>query len=429
MTRFLYTFLIRTLAPLIWLWMRVRAGEDSSAWKILAPARFGHYSSQDFQSGVTGRVWVHAVSLGEVRAAQPFIKVLLDRGFPILLTHTTPTGRAEGARVFSESIASGQLLQAWLPYDFPGSVRRFIRFFKPRCGILIEREVWPNLIHEARRRGVSVVLVSARFSEASLRRSSWMRKVLKRSYGDLDMVLAQTQADANRLLQMGAFDPHVAGNLKFDVTLSPEQLQDGRHWRAALGRPVIAIASTREGEDQAFVAAIESQHGTAPEDTMYVLIPRHPQRFSAAAGILHERGLAFVRRSAAPHPLAAGVPVLLGDTLGEMAFYYGAADVAIVAGGFAPFGGQNLIEACAAGTPVIVGPHMHNFAQAVADAVAAGAAIQVDNPEEALRAAHALLLDAPRRAAMRAAALSWTAAHAGATNRIVDALRPWLGSP
>lgn len=428
MTRFLYTIVLRLLAPLLWLWMYARAGKNSGTWEILGATRFGRYALETAKPEAIGRIWIHAVSLGETRAAQPLVKALLDRGLSILLTHMTPSGRTEGARLFPDAIASGQLYQTWLPYDFPGATRRFMKFFAPRCGILIEREVWPNLIHEAVKQGVSMVLVSARLSEAGLRRSRWARRALRRAYAALDLVLAQTQADADRLRKAGAFGPHVMGNLKFDVNLSEVQLEEGRRWKQSLARPVIAIASTRDSEEEMFVAAINSAAAQiAPNGVLHMLIPRHPQRFSEAAAVLHQNRIAFIRRSAGMETPPLGVPVLLGDTLGEMAFYYSAADVAIVGGGFAPFGGQNLIEACAAGTPVIVGPHMQNFAQATQDAVAAGAAIQVSNAGEALRAAYALLSDAPRLAAMRQAALAWTASHAGATQRIVQALRPWFG--
>ena len=429
MTRFLYTLLLRFLAPVLWLWMRVRAGRQSGDWDILGPGRFGRYPEEDPRRDTTGRIWVHAVSLGETRAAQPLVKALLDLGLPLLLTHTTPTGRAEGSRLFSDAIASGQLRQAWLPYDFPGSARRFIGYFKPRCGILIEREVWPNLIHEAVRQGVSMLLVSARLSERGLRRTRWARRALHRAYAALDLVLAQTDADAERLRKAGAFGPHVVGNLKFDVSLSQEQLAEGRQWREVLARPCIAIASTRDGEEALFAHAIRAAGAdAAPAGTLYMVIPRHPQRFADAAAVMKQHGLGFLRRSAGVQIPPSDTPVLLGDTLGEMAFYYAAADVAIIGGGFAPFGGQNLIEACAAGTPVILGPDMHNFAQAAADAIAAGAAVQVDNADEALRTAYALLRDAARRKAMQQAALAWTAAHAGATRRMVEALRPWLGA-
>ncbi|OZI62960.1 3-deoxy-D-manno-octulosonic acid transferase [Bordetella genomosp. 11] len=429
MTRFFYTLLLRLFAPVIWLWMYLRAGAGREDWEIFAPARFGRYQDKDSRPGVAGRVWIHAVSLGETRAAQPLIKAVLDRGLAVLLTHTTPTGRAEGARLFAEAIASGQLRQTWLPYDFPGSTRRFLRFFKPRCGILIEREVWPNLIHEAVREGVSVILVSARLSEGGLHRSRWARRALFRAYSALDLVLAQTPADADRLRKVGAFGPHVVGNLKFDVNLSQAQLADGRRWKDALARPVIAIASTRDGEEDLFAAAIQQAAAElAPAGVLHMLIPRHPQRFGDVAAVLQKYRLDFTRRSIDVEIPPPRMAVLLGDTLGEMAFYYAAADVAIIGGGFAPFGGQNLIEACAAGTPVIVGPHMQNFSQATQDAIAAGAAIQATDPGDALRIAYALLRDRRRLEAMRQAALDWTAAHTGATKRMMEAMRPWLGA-
>jgi len=431
MTRLAYTLLLRLCAPLIWLWMRMRAGRASGEWEILSPARFGRYLPEEAPPGTKHRIWIHAVSLGETRAADPLVRSLLSKGMPILLTHTTPTGRAEGARLFADAIATNQLRQAWLPYDFPGSTRRFIEFFMPRCGIMIEREVWPNLIHAAVKEGISVLLVSARLAESSLQQMRWARSALRRAYASLDLVLAQTEDDAKRLMQAGVFGAHVVGNLKFDVALSNEQLEEGRRWRQTVGRPVIAIASTRDGEEEMFAQGIARmrQTGEWPKrgGPLYIMIPRHPQRFTEAANVLDRHELRFMRRSAGMELPSSDIGVMLGDTLGEMAFYYAAADVAIIGGGFAPFGGQNLIEACVAGTPVIIGPYMHNFAQAADDALAAGAAIRVQDADEALRAAHALLEDAPRREAMREAALRWTAAHTGATQRIVEALRPWLG--
>jgi 3-deoxy-D-manno-octulosonic-acid transferase len=420
--------LLRLFAPILWIWMRARAGKDSAAWDIFGASRFGYYKGESARIGTTGRIWIHAVSLGETRAAQPLISAVLDQGFSVLLTHTTPTGRAEGARLFGQAIASGQLRQTWLPYDFPGSARRFIKFFKPRFGILIEREVWPNLINEAVRQSVSMVLVSARLSESGLRRSRWARRALYRAYAALDLVLAQTQADADRLRKVGAFGPHVVGNLKFDISLSQAQLEQGRQWKESLARPVIAIASTRDGEEELFATAIKNAApDTVPAGVLHMVIPRHPQRFGEVAAVLQQHGLGFIRRSVGVEIPPPQVPVLLGDTLGEMAFYYSAADIAIVGGGFAQFGGQNLIEACAAGTPVIVGPYMHNFAQATKDAVAAGAAVQVTDAGEALRMTYTLMSDTARLEAMRQAALAWTAAHAGATQRMMEALKPWLG--
>jgi len=419
MNRGLYTVCLRALAPALWLWMAARARKAGGDWGILAPERFGRHA---LPPGLRSPVWVHAVSLGETRAAQPLVQALLDRGLPVLLTHTTATGRQEGARRFAAAIARGQLRQAWLPYDFPQAARRFLAHFRPRCGVLIEREVWPNLLAEARAAGVPMVLASARFSESSLRQARWLGRALREAYAGLHAVLAQADDDARRLALAGAPPARVVGNLKFDMAIPAGAMQAGMRWRAQAGRPVVAIASTREGEDEMFVQALAAV--PAAEPLLFWLIPRHPQRFDSAAAVLEAAGVPYVRRSqgATQEPPAPPVRVALGDTLGEMPFYYASADVAIVAGSFAPLGGQNLIEACATGTPVIVGPHTHHFADAVRDAVAAGAALQVADAAAALRAARDLLGDAHRRAAMAQAAQRWTARHRGATRRIMEAL-------
>ncbi|MEB6662913.1 3-deoxy-D-manno-octulosonic acid transferase [Achromobacter ruhlandii] len=436
MNRTVYTLGLRALAPLVWLWMARRARRAGGEWGIFSPERFGRALSgatvpDRFAPGKTGAtaaiegpVWVHAVSLGETRAAQPLLQALLDRGLPVLLTHITATGRAEGARLFADAIARGQLRQAWLPYDFPGATRRFLAAARPRCGILIEREIWPNLLAAARRAGVPMALVSARFSESSLRQAGRMGGVMREALAGLDLVLAQTAPDAERLARAGAPQPAVSGNLKFDLSLPQDRVREGQAWRARLGRPVVALASTREGEDGPFIAALKRLAGT-PGGPLFLLIPRHPQRFDEAAALLEQAGLPYVRRSTGQEP-EPRTTVLLGDTLGEMAFYYAAADVAVVAGSFAPLGGQNLIEACAAGVPVIVGPHTFNFQQAASDAIEAGAAQCQPDPERAVAAALALLADPVARQAAGDAARAWFASHAGATARTMDALAPWL---
>ena len=427
MNRGVYTLALRALSPLIWLWMGHRARRAGGQWEIFSPQRFGRLPAASSSDSQAAPVWVHAVSLGETRAAQPLLQALLDRGLPVLLTHVTATGRAEGARLFQDAIGRGQLRQAWLPYDFPGATRRFMAASRPRCGLLIEREVWPNLLAAARAAGVPMGLVSARFSASSLRQAGRMGGVMREALAGLDAVLAQTAEDAARLAQAGARQPVVTGNLKFDLALPPTQVQAGQAWRQRLGRPVVAVASTREGEDGAFIEAIKRHakvSGThnAP---LFLLIPRHPQRFDEAARLLDEAGLAYARRSAGAEP-GADTTVLLGDTLGEMAFYYAASDVAIVAGSFAPLGGQNLIEACAAGVPVIVGPHTFNFKQAAEDAIEAGAAQRAPDAAQAVDAAMALLADEARRRRGGEAARAWFGAHAGATGRTLDALASWL---
>ena len=431
MRRGAYTLALYAVAPLVWLWMARRARRAGGQWGIFSAARFGRPDPAGPAPFARPPVWVHAVSLGETRAAQPLVQALLDRGLPVLLTHTTATGRAEGARLFPAAIAAGQLRQTWLPYDFPSAVRGFLERYTPRCGLLIEREVWPNLLARARQQGVRMALVSARFSESSLRQAGWMGPALRDALAGLEAVLAQSPEDARRLEQAGARRVQVTGNLKFDLALPAAQVQAGKAWRQALGRPVVAVASTREGEDVLFAQAMRARSGSG-RPVLYILIPRHPQRFDDAAAQLREAGLSCLRRSRAADradalpPVDGAVDVVLGDTLGEMAFYYAAADVAIVAGSFVPLGGQNLIEACAAGVPVVVGPHTFNFRQAAEDAIAAGAVLRAADAPAALDAALALLDDDERRQSMGRAARDWSATHAGATGRTLQALEGWM---
>lgn len=470
-----YTLLLRLLSPLIWGWMYWRARRAGGDWQIFSADRFGSYA---LPWDGEAPVWVHAVSLGETRAAHSLIVSLLSRGDRVLLTHTTPTGRAEGAKLFAAEIATGQLRQQWLPYDFPGATRRFFKHYRPRLGILIEREVWPNLLNQAQSSDVPIILASARFSERAqghVRRIDQIFLSLMRdAYASIDLVLAQTEDDARRLFEVGASNVQIVGNLKFDVVLPVVAVDVGRAWRQRLSRPVISIASTREGEDAMFVSAIKHQlthPEVMPEDysahsvhfdpiltpmpvgsalsvgdaapvassaplpvsppPLFLLIPRHPQRFDEAAALLEQSGLRFVRWSDIRHNTHADrelsdVRVVLGDTLGEMPFFYAASDVAIVAGSFAPHGGQNLIEACAMGTPVIVGPFARNFADAVQGAVAAGAAIQIQRSElvdPALRAVATALnwLKEPEALSERGRlGRDWVALHTGATTRILQ---------
>ena len=440
MSHFFYTFLLRLLAPLIWAWMAHRARRAGGDWQIFGAERFGAYPQPwDGESPV----WVHAVSLGETRAAQALIAGLIARGERVLLTHTTATGRAEGARLFAAQIAAGQLYQQWLPYDFPGATRHFFQHYQPRLGILIEREIWPNLMRQAQAEQVPMVLASARFSEQAL---GHVRKIdrffpdlMRSSYKALALTLAQTQDDATRLYLAGANNIGVLGNLTFDVLLPVVAVDAGRGWRARIKRPIVAIASTREGEDALFVAALQSllsnRDGCNAQsdlpDPLYLLIPRHPQRFDEAAALLENAGLGFVRWSTIRHDVHADsqvmqAQVMLCDTLGEMPFFYAASEIAIVAGSFAPLGGQNLIEACAVGTPVIVGPHTRNFADAVQGALEAGVAIQISESEahdSALRAlicAREWLMDAEALEKRAAQARQWVAQHTGATTRMLD---------
>jgi 3-deoxy-D-manno-octulosonic-acid transferase len=377
-------------------------------------------------------IWVHAVSVGETRAAQPLIDALM-RVHPdarILLTHMTPSGRATGVELFGERV-----LRSYIPYDSPRFVRRFLRAWRPSLGIVMETEVWPTLIDECKRADVPLVLTNARMSERSYKRAAKFGHATREVFGGFTRVLAQTAADAERLTALGARNVAVLGNLKFDMTSPPELEARGHAWRAAIGeRPVWVAASTREGEEMLVLQAFMALRSDVP-DALLILVPRHPQRFDEVAALVANAGMTCVRRSVwAGKPAAAGAgvdvapalpadtAVLLGDSMGELGAYYAAADLAFIGGSLLPLGGQNLIEACAAGVPVLIGPHTFNFTQATNDAIAAGAALRVEDPPGLARGLRDIFRDKPRRLAMSAAASGFAAKHRGATVRTVDVL-------
>lgn len=388
-------------------------------------------------------LWVHAVSVGETRAAQPLIAALLAR-YPadrILLTHMTPTGRQTGAQLFGDE---SRVVQCYLPYDIPWLVRRFLRYFRPRAGMLMETEVWPNLVRGARREGVPLLLVNARLSPRSYERTARFGEAASAMYSDFTGVLAQTAGDAERFEALGVPGVQITGNLKFDMQPSEPQVALGRALRGALGggrgteapRPVLAAASTRDGEEAMLLDAL-SRWPTLAGDVWgdrpipaLLLIPRHPQRFDEVAAMATQAGFSVARRAAlgnGPEFAPLDADVLLGDSMGEMAMYFAASDIAFVGGSLLPLGGQNLIEACAVGTPVLIGPHTFNFAQATDDAIAAGACLRVANADDLVRTAAAVLAEPARLADMSGRARAFAGQHRGATDRTLVALERLIG--
>ena len=357
-------------------------------------------------------MWLHAVSVGEARAAAPLVRglIALLPDHRLLVTCTTAAGRDTLRQVYGESV-----LAAFLPYDLPGAVQRFIEHFRPRLGVLMETEVWPNLLAGCAANRVPVVLANARMSEKSAQGYARWRRLARPAFAGLAAVCAQSEADAGRLRALGAARVEVTGNLKFDVEPDAALLAAGEAWRRALGRPVLLLASTREDEEPLLLGALPAWDNRL----LVLVVPRHPQRFDEVAR------WAQSRRSRGEPP-APHERVHLGDTMGEMAFYFGACDVAIIGGSFVPLGGQNLIEGLAAGAPVIAGPSMFNFAEATRLAVQAGAVLQASNANEAVRLALELIKDPARRKAMGEAGKALCAAHRGATARHVEVCRRLL---
>ena len=422
--RFLYSLLWWLAMPLVLarLWWR---GRREPGYRQHWGERLGRYPAAASNAGAAvPTLWIHAVSVGETRAAQPLIDALLQAhpAHRIVLTHMTPTGRATGAALFGHY--GTRLESRYLPYDIGLMLRGFLRTYQPQVCILIETEVWPNLVAQCRRRQIPVTLVNARLSARSLTRGLRMQGLLGGAARGLTATAAQTPADAARLQQMGVAPVTVTGSIKFDVVPAPAQLAQGQFWRTQFGRrPVLLCASTREGEEEAILAALAA----VPVDALLVIVPRHPQRFDTVADLISAHGLPLVRRSTmGDAPLAPSVRVVLGDSMGELFAYYTAADLAFVGGSLMPFGGQNLIEACAVGTPVLVGPSSFNFADVTDDAIAAGAALRIDDAPALLASAQALFADAAVRGAMAGAARAFAARHRGATARTMAMLEPIL---
>ncbi len=429
----LYGILTWMLQPLLRYKLRQRARTEPG-YGFAVPERFGHYDDDAQDAGRHDWFWVHAVSLGEVRAAGILITEL-RRQHPdlrLLLTHGTATGREEGEKLLQPGDR-----QVWQPWDAPGPVARFLDHFSPRLGILMETEVWPELCAACAERSIPLVLANARLNEKSLagaKRLSWLARP---AYASLTAVWAQTEIDAHRLVAAGAKVSGVFGNLKFDATPDAQQLARASALRELLSKPVIVLASSREGEERQLLEVLQRLYsGTpvprvpgAPRATMspidqvqWMIVPRHPQRFDEVAALVQESGFTVVRRTNADGEARTGTEIWLGDSLGEMALYYGLADVALLGGSFEPLGGQNLIEAAACGCPVIMGPSTFNFASAAELSAAAGAALRADNMEQAVAIALTLAGDPARRGAMVDAALGFSSSNRGATARTVAAI-------
>jgi 3-deoxy-D-manno-octulosonic-acid transferase len=417
--RAVYTLLWHCARPLLplRLWWR---GRKEPGYREAVDERFARYGDAPPGGDI---VWVHAVSAGETRAAVPLVlRILAERPHArVLLTAMTATGREAGRALFGDRV-----IQAWLPYDLPGAVARFVAHFAPRVGIVMETEVWPNLLRECRARGVPVFLVNARLSARSAAGYARLGSLARASFASFAGVAAQTPADAQRLATVGAREPQVFGNLKFDVAVDDAGRALAARFRERFGsaRRIFLAAATRDGEEALIVDALARQ--PLPGAALTLVVPRHPQRFDAVAELLRARGLTLRRRSEGNAAVPADVAFVLGDSMGEMAAYYGCADIAFVGGSLLPFGGQNLIEPIAQGVPTLVGPHTFNFADVAEDAVAAGAALRVADAGALVAAAATLLDDDARRAAMRAHALAFHAAHRGAVDRLWRWLAPAL---
>jgi 3-deoxy-D-manno-octulosonic-acid transferase len=423
--RVIYTWLIRLAVPFAFAVVLWRGVRDRSYWQGLAE-RFGFVRPLPSPS-----IWLHAVSLGEMSAAAPLVRALHARypQLPLVLTAATPAGRARARGLFG-AIADIR----FLPYDTPGSVRRFLERSRPRIAIIMETELWPNLFRECERRAIPVVLASARLSKKSVARYRRFGKLFAGVFTKNVTVAAQSAPDAERFISIGATadQTRAIGNVKFDLGLDAGLIEAGEILRAAYGasRPVWVAGSTHAGEEEQLLDAHALLQAHRP-DALLLLAPRHKERFAAVADLLTRRGIRFARRSG----MARGAPpmetaaVLLVDTMGELTALYASADVAFVGGSLTAVGGHNLLEPAALGLPVLTGPSHENSKEIALLLLRRGAALQVANAQDLAALLQGLLDDHAERRRIGVIGKDIVESNRGSVERLLALIEPALIDP
>ena len=423
----IYQCVWHLIAPfaLIRLWLK---GRKEPSYRQNISERFGFYPKViAFQDPI----WLHAVSVGETRAATPFILKLLEQGQRVLLTHMTPTGRKLGSEIFQDAIAAKQLMQVYLPYDFCWPVGRFYRYFRPRLGLLMETEVWPYLILFAKQKNMPIYLINGRLSERSARRFAHLEGFSREVFQSFTEILAQTPGDAKRYQAFTKKPVRITGNLKFDAHLDKNLVELGAVWKRSYwpNRVTICAASTRDGEESLILKAWQQVDKT--QNPLLMIVPRHMQRLDEVVASLQSQQLRYELRTQLHRAKLIDVDVLIGDTMGEMAAYLESSDVVVMGGTLQGTGGQNLIEPCSLGKPVILGPSTYNFAQVSHDALQLGAALSLgldpDLPENILtdqlaQYLNQLISEPEKRLSMSIQGLQFSKDHQGATRQTLEIL-------
>jgi 3-deoxy-D-manno-octulosonic-acid transferase len=408
---------------LLYLWRR---GRKDPAYTAHLAERFGRYPVS-----LAGAVWVHAVSLGELRSAVPLIRALLDRSEPVVTTHFTPAGRAEAERVFAADIAAGRLQAVWVPLETDWAYAGFFRAFRPRYGLVMEIEIWPRMVFAARKAGVALFMCNAQYPVRAMARDSKGLRLRQRVMRGFAGAMVKSDLQSRRFASVGVQNIAVTGELRFDQPVPANHVAAGkaaRVWLGAEGRKVITIASAIEGEDPTYIAAIRALRADHTAKglplPLFVYVPRRPERFATVARTLEAEGFSLLRRSDVWKDLSPqgwGPPrqcpdIFLGDSLGEMYAYLAMADQVIVGGGFNPKGSHNISEALVMGKPVITGPYTHTIEYPFAEAEAAGVARSVADA-----GGLSALLTAGDMTD-RATIAEFVASHSDATRKTLDAL-------
>jgi 3-deoxy-D-manno-octulosonic-acid transferase len=418
LARLLYSLILYLLLPAAVLRLGLRGLRNPDYWHRWSE-RFGYAPVME----QVGCIWLHAVSVGETRAAVPLVRALMQRypGRHILITTMTPTGSNQVRELFGK-----QVEHCYVPYDLPTAVWRFLNRTRPALAIIMETELWPNLFHQCHRRGIPLMLANVRLSEKSARGYRRFAGITHATLANVTRVGAQTEDDAERMHALGATQVGVTGSIKFEMDVPADIVAKAAALRSGFAeRPVWVAASTRVGEEEFVLDAFAPLRARFPR-LLLVLVPRHPERFDSVARLCQQRGFRIERRSEHKQAVAPETAILVGDTMGELLLFHAAADVSYIGGSLVPLGGQNLLEAAAVGTPVVFGPHMFNFSEISRMALERGAGRQVQDSTELASAVADYLGNPAARKAAGAAGQRLVAENRGALAKTLALLRPML---
>ncbi len=436
MPRLFYTLLYYCLTPLLFLRLLIKH-QKSSAYKeqrqsLRLAERFGFFSPPLFKHDSLPPVWIHTVSVGEFLATLPLIKQLKQEypEHPLIITCTTTTGSAQITKTFAEEIRMGTIFHIYLPYDLPGPLRRFLNATQPCLGIIMETEIWPNLLYTAHQCNVPVCLLNARMSERSAKGYARFSSLTKTALSHFSDIAVQNMVDANRLIKLGADKEtlHITGSIKFDLKINLQDIKNGRLMRKQLNwqdKTVLIAASTHKNEDEIILSVFQKLKKHHPNLVM-IIVPRHPERFQSVYQLLIQSAFNVLKRSEMADDIQHSVDILLGDSMGEMLRYFSCSDIVFMGGTMVPTGGHNILEPAALGLPIVCGPHMFNFA-AINELFLQHQAMQQVKDIELLESTlDNLLADEKTSQAMGAAAQQLMAKNSGALNKMMTLLKPYL---
>ncbi|OUS24030.1 3-deoxy-D-manno-octulosonic acid transferase [Gammaproteobacteria bacterium 45_16_T64] len=420
LARWLYSVVFYLAIPVV-LYRLHKRGKQNPAYRERKAERFGFYT----QEPVEKSVWIHTVSVGELIAAQPLIEQMIaeHENNPVVITTMTPTGSDQVRAIFGDRV-----LHVYLPYDLPDAMNRFLDTFNPIISVVMETELWPNMIHYTSRRNIPVIVANARLSEKSAVGYGKVGLLVRPMLREISVIAAQAAPDGERFVELGLppASLKVTGTVKFDLTVDDKLKNTAADLRACWGksRPVLIAASTHEGEDIQVLDGFRLIQRQI-ENALLVIVPRHPERFESVAELIEQQGWKLARHSD-PDSLSDDMNVVLGDTMGELLRMLGASDVAFIGGSLEPIGGHNMLEALAVGTPAITGPHVFNF-QVVADLLAELGVLSTVTTSIGLgEAALSLLQDQQARADLAEKGLKVVADNRGAMARLLFIIRSYF---